>query len=70
MEQMSELLKAMKEMVETQIGSVTSWIDVNLKIIVEIKAWRKETRACQEMMEGCLGSKEPTSVEVRVGSGA
>jgi hypothetical protein len=42
-----ELLKAMQEMMETQTGSLTSWInasqenmDANLKdIIVEMRAW-------------------------------
>jgi hypothetical protein len=29
-----------------------------------INAWRKETTACQEAMEACLDSKEPTSLEV------
>jgi hypothetical protein len=31
--------------------------------LVEIKTWRKETTACQEMMEASLGSKEPTPLE-------
>jgi hypothetical protein len=29
-----------------------------------MKAWRKEPTACQEEMEDCLESKEPTSVEI------
>lgn len=30
----------------------------------ELKAWRKETMAYQEVMEACLESKEPTSIEI------
>jgi hypothetical protein len=29
-----------------------------------MKAWRKEMMACQEVMEACLESKEPTSMEI------
>jgi hypothetical protein len=40
-------------------------MDANLKdIIVEMRAWWKE------MMEACLESKEPISVEIRVHRGA
>jgi hypothetical protein len=30
-----------------------------------VNAWQKETTACQEMTEGCLENKEPTSVEIK-----
>jgi hypothetical protein len=45
--------------------------DANLtEITAEIRDWRKATTACQEAMEVCLESKEPTSVEIRVRSDA
>jgi hypothetical protein len=39
-------------------------------ILHEMKSWRKETTACQEAMETCLESKEPTSRKMRVHSDA
>jgi hypothetical protein len=30
----------------------------------EMRVWRKETTACQEVMEACLESKQPTSLEI------
>jgi predicted DNA-binding protein (UPF0251 family) len=34
--------------------------------LAEMRAWRNKTMARQEIMEACLKSKEPTSVEIRV----
>jgi hypothetical protein len=42
MEQMMELLKAMQEMVETQIGSLASWMDTHL---ARIEANQREMMA-------------------------
>jgi hypothetical protein len=30
----------------------------------EMRAWRKDTMACQEARDACLESKEPNSMEV------
>jgi hypothetical protein len=40
-------------------------MDANLKeIIAEMRAWRKETMACQEVTEACLESMEPKLMEI------
>jgi hypothetical protein len=36
----------------------------------EMKAWQKQMMACQELIEACLESDEPTSVKIRAGSGS
>jgi hypothetical protein len=42
------------------LARVQAKTDATLKIIAEIRAWRKETTACQEATEACL---EPTLVD-------
>jgi hypothetical protein len=50
----------MKEEIRTNQEKVDATVK---EIIAEVRAWQKETIACQEMMEACLESKEPTSSE-------
>jgi hypothetical protein len=69
---MTELLKAMQEMMETQVGSLASWMEA------KTDAHLKEIRADQELvkdemlakmgsqlekMEACLGKTEVTDFE-------
>jgi hypothetical protein len=65
MQQMMEYLLAkidatLKEML-TKINANQEKIDA---CIAEMGVWQKETMACQEAMDACLESKEPTSLEV------
>jgi hypothetical protein len=53
MEQLSELLKATKEMMEMQIGSLACWMDAHHERTVatmdawleDMRVWQKETKA-------------------------
>jgi hypothetical protein len=65
-------LKEVKEEIRTDLEEMEEAVRINQEktdptlkeVIVEIRVWRKEMTACQEAMEACLESKEPTLVEV------
>jgi hypothetical protein len=52
---------------KAQVASLVSWMEIHQKIeatIHAMRAWRKETMACQDMTEACLECKEPTSEDM------
>jgi hypothetical protein len=56
--------KEMKEIMKAQMASLVSRMDIHQEkmeaTIHILRAWRKETMACQDMMEAYLEWKEPT----------
>jgi DNA repair ATPase RecN len=73
MEQMMEFLKAMQEMMETQIGSLAFWMeaiqermDIKLKEVMEdMRAWQKEMKANREAMEAYPEKMEANPEEMK-----
>jgi hypothetical protein len=68
---MTELLKPMQEMMETQIDSLAFRMDIHQaemtaghqEITAKMRAWRKEMKADREAMVACLGKAEATDLE-------
>jgi hypothetical protein len=59
----------MEQMMKCLLAKMDTTQALLAKMNTKMKTWREEMTVCQEVMEACLESKEPTSLEVGSGVG-